>query len=427
MRADRTYSLLRLLSCAGVAFLLTVATGFTSQAWAADYTAELSWTPVGQASGYRIVVRPGNDPAELTDVGSLTSGAGGLVWATIPGLPLGPTSYMSIATYDEEGTERGRSNELAIDYATAAMVVDSDEDGLLDGEEDTDLDGIVDAGETDPADSDSDDDGYDDGEEVAAGTDPNHPGSFGAPVCGNDVLESDEECDDGNAGNGDACLATCVPAACGDGYLWGGSEECDDGAFNSDADPDACRGDCTPQDICGDVDQDGDVTASDALAILQVAIGLGADCRYSQCDTDGDNMIVATDAIRTLQSALGLWDGLDCDLMVTLMLENAADLTELDLAVDYAGIGSTFVGELEAVSCENLAGGDVSMAFSNETPTAELLVASSSVGVISGPVELARCRFHNRRDAGDTITAEEFWVDVVDWTGGAAPDVTVAF
>ena len=36
--------------------------------------------------------------------------------------------------------------------------------------------------------------------------------------CGNGIVESPEECDDGNADNTDACLNTCVHAYCGDGF-----------------------------------------------------------------------------------------------------------------------------------------------------------------------------------------------------------------
>ena len=49
---------------------------------------------------------------------------------------------------------------------------DADADGLPDAAEDLDGDGVVGAGETDPADTDSDDDGLNDGDEVARGTDP---------------------------------------------------------------------------------------------------------------------------------------------------------------------------------------------------------------------------------------------------------------
>jgi hypothetical protein len=49
---------------------------------------------------------------------------------------------------------------------------DTDLDGLSDDAEDTNNNGVVDAGETDPLNHDTDGDGYSDGEEVAAGSDP---------------------------------------------------------------------------------------------------------------------------------------------------------------------------------------------------------------------------------------------------------------
>jgi len=54
---------------------------------------------------------------------------------------------------------------------------DSDDDGLLDGEEDANHNGALDPGETDPNDADSDDDGLPDGVEVGAGSDPLDPDS----------------------------------------------------------------------------------------------------------------------------------------------------------------------------------------------------------------------------------------------------------
>jgi len=51
---------------------------------------------------------------------------------------------------------------------------DSDDDGLTDGEEDLNKNGLKESSESDPCDDDTDDDGLDDGEEVNThGTDPN--------------------------------------------------------------------------------------------------------------------------------------------------------------------------------------------------------------------------------------------------------------
>jgi cysteine-rich repeat protein len=50
-----------------------------------------------------------------------------------------------------------------------------------------------------------------------------------------------EACDDGNSSNTDDCLNTCVPAACGDGFVRQGLETCDDGNQNSG---DGCSSTC---------------------------------------------------------------------------------------------------------------------------------------------------------------------------------------
>ena len=46
--------------------------------------------------------------------------------------------------------------------------------------------------------------------------------------CGNGVLDSGEQCDDGPTNDdGGACLSTCVKATCGDALIWKGVEQCD--------------------------------------------------------------------------------------------------------------------------------------------------------------------------------------------------------
>jgi len=51
----------------------------------------------------------------------------------------------------------------------------------------------------------------------------------GSPICGNGIVEEDEECDDTFANNTlhGACLPGCVMARCGDGNVQAGVEECD--------------------------------------------------------------------------------------------------------------------------------------------------------------------------------------------------------
>ncbi len=72
---------------------------------------------------------------------------------------------------DNDGLPDSLENMPSV--CTEPMDADSDDDLLLDGEEDADRDGILDAGETNPCNSDSDDDGLPDGDELNIhGTDP---------------------------------------------------------------------------------------------------------------------------------------------------------------------------------------------------------------------------------------------------------------
>ncbi|MDC0721039.1 DUF4215 domain-containing protein [Nannocystis bainbridge] len=74
------------------------------------------------------------------------------------------------------------------------------------------------------------------------------------PACGNNVLEPGEQCDDGNAADGDGCEADCTTTPgenCGNGELDDG-EDCDDG---NTVGGDGCENNCTETVIpasCGD-------------------------------------------------------------------------------------------------------------------------------------------------------------------------------
>ena len=91
--------------------------------------------------------------------------------------------------------------------------------------------------------------------------------------CGNGILESNEQCDDGNSINGDGCEADCTLPRCGNSILDLG-EQCDDGNLING---DTCEADCTlPR--CGngilDLDEecdDGSANGKDGLC--------AADCR----------------------------------------------------------------------------------------------------------------------------------------------------
>ncbi len=107
----------------------------------------------------------------------------------------------------------------------------------------------------------------------------------------NGVVESGEQCDDGNRVGSDDCTSLCTTAFCGDGIVYtrgaGAMEECDEGAANSDTIADACRSDCT-RARCGDglVDSgeacdDGNTRNDDACR---------SDCVPARC---GDGVLCA--------------------------------------------------------------------------------------------------------------------------------------
>ncbi|MDD4287883.1 MAG: DUF4215 domain-containing protein, partial [Candidatus Peribacteraceae bacterium] len=67
------------------------------------------------------------------------------------------------------------------------------------------------------------------------------------PRCGDGFVQQNEECDDGNRVNDDVCDNTCKSTRCGDGIVQTG-EECDDGNRNN---LDDCPNDCALS-VCGD-------------------------------------------------------------------------------------------------------------------------------------------------------------------------------
>ena len=103
--------------------------------------------------------------------------------------------------------------------------------------------------------------------------------------CGNGVVETGEECDDGNLIDVDACTSICKLAVCGDGIFRAGVEQCDDA---NSSNTDACLNDCRTA-RCGDgfvrpsVEQCDDANSSNSD-------GCTSQCRIATC---GDGFVRA--------------------------------------------------------------------------------------------------------------------------------------
>lgn len=96
-------------------------------------------------------------------------------------------------------------------------------------------------------------------------------------VCGDGVVEADEECDDGAAGNADdnMCTSICIFARCGDGHVQpANGEACDAGDLNvEDPGYGQCSLSCAKGPYCGD----GEVQVDD-----------GEQCEPTETDGEQD-------------------------------------------------------------------------------------------------------------------------------------------
>jgi cysteine-rich repeat protein len=112
-------------------------------------------------------------------------------------------------------------------------------------------------------------------------------------TCGNAVLDSGEQCDDGNNADGDGCSSACTLEHCGDRVVTGSSGEiCDDG---NNADGDGCSADCRSNETCGNATIDA--------------------ARGEECDTGGASATCDPDCTLA-RCGDGVWNapaGEECD------------------------------------------------------------------------------------------------------------------
>ncbi len=142
------------------------------------------------------------------------------------------------------------------------------------------------------------------------------------PFCGDGIGDPGEECDDGDGSNSDACLVGCIDARCGDGFVWTGVELCDDGNQNDD---DGCRNDCTLP-TCGDgvLDpgeqcDDGNASSADACLATCVNASCGDGFVWQGVEPCDDGNASNNDAclVGCVPASCGdgfLWQGVEqCD------------------------------------------------------------------------------------------------------------------
>ena len=111
------------------------------------------------------------------------------------------------------------------------------------------------------------------------------------PICGNSILESPEQCDDGNLLDGDGCSATCegesaLQGVCGNNILES-PEQCDDGNLsNNDGCSSVCETETAPGAICGNGIVEGFEACDDGN--LNNGDGCSATCEVENTGGNGN-------------------------------------------------------------------------------------------------------------------------------------------
>jgi cysteine-rich repeat protein len=90
------------------------------------------------------------------------------------------------------------------------------------------------------------------------------------PWCGNGIVDELEDCDDGNADDGDGCDSACSSLV-----------------------------------LCGDANGNDRLQTTDALLVLRAAVGQQIPCPAERCDADGDQFVRVADSLRILKRAVG--------------------------------------------------------------------------------------------------------------------------
>ncbi len=177
------------------------------------------------------------------------------------------------------------------------------------------------------------------------------------PVCGDEVIEGDEQCDLGpQNGQGDYCTGECLANVCGDGYL-GPGEACDDGNDNND---DQCTTQCglascgdgsiQAGEECDDGNDNSEFGACLPSCILASCGDLFIQAGVEACDGDNTDTETCTSqgfdrGVLTCSVDCTVFDTSNCHLCGNMVIEpnevcDPPDFQGLDCS-DYAPGGTT--------------------------------------------------------------------------------------
>jgi len=233
-----------------VAIALSLALAWLAPANALAYSALVRWQPStsGSIAEYEVYRRTSTGIYGASEPGTPSSG-GGILSLVVSNLDVRTDYVFRVKAVATSGTSP-LSNEVRIGYLDVAAFVDSDGDGLKDGQEDVNLNRLVDAGESDPTRADSDGDGVGDPADTCEGT------AAGAAVSSIGCSCAQVTCGDGNACNGtETCSAgvcrTGTALVCNDGNSCT-TDSCNPSSGCTTTPIAGCGGACTTSSQCND-------------------------------------------------------------------------------------------------------------------------------------------------------------------------------
>jgi cysteine-rich repeat protein len=174
-------------------------------------------------------------------------------------------------------------------------------------------------------------------------------------VCGNQIIEAPEACDDGNLVDGDGCDSNCMPTGCGNGIVTAG-EACDDGNL---IDGDCCSAVCVSENL-PPVCSGAEPTANELWPPNHEMASVGI---VGVTDPDGDPLAVAVTAIAQDEPVDATGDGATCPDGVGLGL----DTVSLRAERSGRGDGRVYHVAFEAIDvCNAACTGEVTVAVRHD-------------------------------------------------------------
>ncbi len=169
------------------------------------------------------------------------------------------------------------------------------------------------------------------------------------------------------------------------------------------------------------------INTTDALFTLRVAVGAQV-CAQCICDVNGTGDITASDALHILRLAIAIPMDLNCprcpECAVTFGVTDADEFEALQFRVDYSGVGGEFVGSGPMPPAGDLACSWVTDGGSGVRDDETTSMMSVITARIVGPADVAVCRFAADVGALWPPIAEDFLIDTVSEVRLSSPPTT---